>query len=650
VRIGFAALGVVLLVLIVLSLLDMSRLIGALHTQVDRLDPAAVSGQDLSRSLLDQETGVRGYVLTGKEDFLGPYVDGQQQESIAVASLMRLIGSDSRLGRDVAVVERSATLWRTQSAQRMVDAVRSGRSDVASDEGVNAMAKQQFDAVRSGLETLQRDLDGERRAARHRLHTATADLVALLTLAGVGVVAGAFAIAGAFTWWVSRPLRTIAEEVRVVAGGDLDHAVDVSGPRDLVELAADVEAMRQRIVTELEAAVRSREALTQRGELVLRLREGLAPSGADVPSLPHAARLIPAEGVLAGDFYDVCNLGDGEVGLIVVDVAGHGADAGLFAYRLKALLSSSLRSGMDPAGVLAWTARQLGETGERFATAFIAVIQTATGVGKYASAGHPPPLVLARSGISQLPPTGPLLGPLEAHWRTDRFELEDQGLLVTFTDGLIEARSPSGAEFGVRRLSAVVKEHRHAGPDAMVDAAVAAVRAHVGGNRLADDCTVVILGWPDRRRVEPAASPRVERRGRGGLRAVKPARPMLEVHLVADASGIELARALVHQALEGTRWRRRAEAVERAIAEIMTLGARRAGTVATVRVDGEGQQLRCLVRGMPVAAGPGGEAEGDPSDDAGGGLPAVSAVADSWGREVEEGATTVWFVVAAERA
>jgi hypothetical protein len=161
---------------------------------------------------------------------------------------------------------------------------------------------------------------------------------------------------------------------------------------------------------------------------------------------------------------------------------------------------------------------------------------------------------------------------------------------------------------------------------------------------------VVILGWPDRRRVEPAAPPRVERRGRGGLRAVLPARPMLEVHLVADAAGIELARALVHQALEGTRWRRRSEAVERAIAEIMTLGARRAGTVATVRVDGEGQQLRCVVRGMPAGLSPGGAAEGDPADDAGADLPAVSAVAETWGREEEDGATTVWFEVAAALA
>ena len=495
-------------------------------------------------------------------------------------------------------------------------------------------------------------------AVRHWLHAATDDVVVLLVLAGAGVVVGASAMVATFTWWVSRPLAKLVDEVRLVAGGDLTHEVAVAGPHDLVDLAADIEAMRQRIVTELEAAVRSREALAQRGELVLRLREGLAPSAPDVPSLPHAARLIPAEGVLAGDFYDVCNLGEGEVGLIVVDVAGHGADAGLFAYRLKALLSSSLRSGMDPAAVLAWTARQLGETGERFATVFIAVIPTATGVGTYASAGHPPPLVLTRSGISQLPPTGPLLGPLDAHWRTEPFELEDDGLLVTFTDGLIEARSPSGAEFGVRRLSAVVTAHQHDGPDAMVDACVGAVRAHVGGNRMADDCTVVILGWPDRRRTEVATPPRVERRGRGGLRATLPSRPMLEVHLLADASGVELARALVRQALEGTRWRRRAEDVERAVAEIMTLGARRTGTVATVRVDGEGQQLRCLVQEMPAPVDPGGAPESDASDvadDAGGAddsadLPAVSAVADTWGRDEEDGATTVWFEVGAGRA
>jgi hypothetical protein len=69
-----------------------------------------------------------------------------------------------------------------------------------------------------------------------------------------------------------------------------------------------------------------------------------------------------------------------------------------------------------------------------------------------------------------------------------------------------------------------------------------------------------------------------------------------------------------------------------------------------VRVDGAGQQLRCLVRGMPATVDAGDAAEDDQADDAGDDLPAVSAVADSWGREEEDGATTVWFEVAAERA
>src|SRR5207302_10893134 len=201
---------------------------------------------------------------------------------------------------------------------------------------------------------------------------------------------------------------------------------------------------------------------------------------------------------------------------VIVDVAGHGADAGLFAYRLKALLSSALRSGFDPGDALAWTDQQLGETGERYATALVAIVETATGKGRYASAGHHPPLLLGQLGVRQLAPTGPLLGPLDAHWRTEHFQLDDGGLLIGFTDGMVEARNRAGSQFGVQRLLEVAREHRREGPDAMVDACVGAVRGHVGGNRLADDCTIVILGWPDRRQATQPPPPEGERRGRGG--------------------------------------------------------------------------------------------------------------------------------------
>ena len=641
VRFVFASTGVVLVVVVGVALFNMGRLVTAVHTQVDRLDPAAVTGRDLSRALLDQETGVRGFVLTGNEDFLQPYIKGRQDEQTAVDRLRSEIKDRPDLEGDMLAVEQAATTWQTRSAEVFIADVRAGRGEQARTALASDLAQQQFDAVRSAVAALDADLSTKRAAAEHRLRTATRQLIVLLTATAVGLAVAGAAALWAFNRWIIVPLARLVREVRAVADGDITHEVAGTGPPDLVSLGRDVEAMRERIVTELDRAVRAREALEQRGELVLRLREGLAPSEAHAPGLPHAARLIPAEGMLAGDFYDVFELDGGGVGLLVVDVAGHGADAGLFAYRLKALLSSAVRSSLDPGAALDWTAQQLGDTAERFATAILVMLDVETGRGRYASAGHHPPLVLRHHGATQLPPTGPLLGPLDGVWRTEEFVLGDGDLLVTFTDGLVEARNHDGMEFGVEQLVAVLSAHRADGTEAMVEACVGAVRAHVGGRRLADDCTIVLLGWPDRRRQELEIVGGGERR-RDPVRSVLLHHPLLEVHLPGEASSAALARALVRQTLLGTGWEPKLAAILTAVEEVVRAAITDTGDVVTMRLDRQGDRMRVTVRnpGAPPPL-PGSETAAFGTG--------VEDVADAWGVTESGVGLDVWFEVPAAR-
>ena len=87
VRLVFASTGLVLVVIVGFALFNMGRLASAVRSEVDRLDPAAVSSRDLSRSLLDQQTGMRGYVLSTNEVFLQPYLDGTRDEQAASGRL-----------------------------------------------------------------------------------------------------------------------------------------------------------------------------------------------------------------------------------------------------------------------------------------------------------------------------------------------------------------------------------------------------------------------------------------------------------------------------------------------------------------------------------------------------------------------------------
>ncbi len=210
-----------------------------------------------------------------------------------------------------------------------------------------------------------------------------------------------------------------------------------------------------------------------------------------------AAKFQPAEGVLAGDWYDVVTSPSGRLGLVVVDVAGHGAEAGIFALRAKQLLVAAVRQDMEPGAALNWVAEQFGDTGEMFLTCLAVDLNPVTGDARYANAGHPAGLV--RRGdrrLDTLGPTGPLLGPLPGCWATRQLTLATGDLLVAYTDGITEARNPGGEQFGLRRLSEVVVAQPGTDVDDMATACVDAV-ADFSERRMADDLTVVVLSRTD---------------------------------------------------------------------------------------------------------------------------------------------------------
>ncbi len=147
-----------------------------------------------------------------------------------------------------------------------------------------------------------------------------------------------------------------------------------------------------------------------------------------------AAAFEPAVGVLTGNWYDTVPLGEGQVGMVVIDVAGHGATSGVLALHAKHLLLPALHQGMEPGEALSWLAETLG-------------------------AGHPPVLLHRADGMVELGPTGPLVGPVPGSWDTDGFTMAAGDLMVAYTDGVVEARRGDGEEFGDRRLACLVAEH-----------------------------------------------------------------------------------------------------------------------------------------------------------------------------------------------
>ncbi len=234
------------------------------------------------------------------------------------------------------------------------------------------------------------------------------------------------------------------------------------------------------------------------------LRETLRGAPPAVPSgLQVATRYLPAgaDGDAGGEWSDVIDLGAGRYALVIGEARGRGVAAAAAMGQLRAAVRVCARLDLPPGEVLALLDGIVADLpGEQVATCIYGIAEIDTGVLTLASAGHPPPLVIAPDGlVSRLylavgsplgVARGDLTGPAEATEYTVRL---GQGyLLALFTDGLVRGGGRA-ADAGVSDLAAVLA--RGDGPRADLDALVTAACVGLGrdGEPAAEDTAVALL-------------------------------------------------------------------------------------------------------------------------------------------------------------
>jgi serine phosphatase RsbU (regulator of sigma subunit)/CHASE3 domain sensor protein len=480
--------------------------------------PAERGALQLLNAFVDQQTGLRGYLLTGQERYLKPYTDGTG----AATSLLLRLQATARTIPDarqaLARVEAAHQVWQ-QYATEQIALVRGGHREEAVAVVASAAGKSRFGALRESVASLQgavargqHDNQSQVVAWEHRLIA-----VLVLTLAVLALVV-TLAVRGLLTIVIG-PVQTLAHAARAVADGDLSVPIPVGGAQEISAMGADVAAMRDRLMANAHAAERALAALEQGNPAVAALRQQLVPVTEQVDGLVVTGRIDPAEGVLGGDWYDLIALSAHRAALLIGDVAGHGPASAVFALRLKHALGAALRAGASPAAALALVSRTLHDVpDELFATVLAVTIDTATDQLVYANAGHPAPLLLspaspaplrhgqraivvdlpngsARTELS-LPATGPVLSSLPGTWSWGEavlaFSAGDS--LLAFTDGLLEARDEAGEQFGLAPVRDALTHHDPAEGARLVDALAAAVLRH-GPTRL-DDQTLLHVYRP----------------------------------------------------------------------------------------------------------------------------------------------------------
>jgi sigma-B regulation protein RsbU (phosphoserine phosphatase) len=220
---------------------------------------------------------------------------------------------------------------------------------------------------------------------------------------------------------------------------------------------------------------------------------------------------LPAAEV-GGDFFTVFPVSATTAGIFICDVMGHGLRAALLTAVLRGVMEELKPGASEPARFLGDVNRSflsiLRRTEETIlATAFYALIDAKAGGIRYASAGHPSPLRVDRRAGDVLPirgsggPQGPALGVFEqAVYSEGQEQFRDGDFLFLFTDGVYEATSKEGDEFGPERLRDVIRAHLRLPGRQILDDVLAAVQGFSGTRTFEDDVCLVGMefaaAWP----------------------------------------------------------------------------------------------------------------------------------------------------------
>lgn len=315
------------------------------------------------------------------------------------------------------------------------------------------------------------------------------------------VVFVALEIAALITGVVLTRTITIAvddlyEATRHVRLGDFTHRIYVRNRDQLGVLAESFNAMTSS-VAELIEEQRARHRLENELTIAREVQTQLFPR--ELPSLPglELAAVCRAARVVSGDYYDFLKLGDSQLGLAIADISGKGISAALLMASLQAALRGQaiLDGHRSTAQVVETLNRHLflNTSDDRYATLFYAEYDSASRTLRYTNAGHCAPFFVCGGEVKKLDEGGTVVGLFDhADYEQGTIDAGSGGILVAFSDGLLEPENVYGEEFGTSRLVAEVLRLSDLPAERLAENLLASVEQWAGTPEQADDMTVIV--------------------------------------------------------------------------------------------------------------------------------------------------------------
>jgi len=267
-----------------------------------------------------------------------------------------------------------------------------------------------------------------------------------------------------------------------------------------IQRAGLIEALQDKI-TQLEAAqaeLVKKERLERELELARQVQDSVLPrSFPAIPGYAFGAHSRPARWV-GGDFYDLIQLDDHRLGLVIGDVSDKGMPAALYMAQAHSLWVVEAQRSDSPRAVLSSVHRllqQMGRTG-MFVTMFYGILDQPSRHLTYARAGHDRPILHRDGKARALAGEGTILGFPDIddlYLSEEQLELHTGDRLVLYSDGLIDTIAPGGLSFGKDRLVALLESHLHLPPTELCTAIFAHLDAYQATAEQFDDMSVLVM-------------------------------------------------------------------------------------------------------------------------------------------------------------
>lgn len=356
-----------------------------------------------------------------------------------------------------------------------------------------------YDLMMAPVQSVAKTVSGTGEKMEKVITGETQKVMAVFLIILLAVLFLVFLTATRLSKSITRPVGILANGARSIGEGNLDYEFEDLGADEMGMLAATFNGMIVQLKEYMEQVAKSaaeKQRLESELDVARSIQLGMLPKELDCPGYDVTGMMLPAKEV-GGDFYDFFLIGEDKLCFVVADVSGKGVGAALFMTVAKMVIKTAAQASDATVNELLSTTNNLlcqENPADLFVTAYVGIMDIATGEVSYACAGHNPPIKIHIDGTVEFVSVQPKL-PLAA-WEDTKYPIMYTRLMtgetfILYTDGVTEATNKDNELYGDDRLLQVAKEKQNSSVHEIIKGVKADVDVFVGEAPQFDDITIV---------------------------------------------------------------------------------------------------------------------------------------------------------------